>query len=120
MHPTQRPLKPEHHRRLGNETAPKDAQVPQPREVDDLAHRRIIGRRRSPDLATRTGTAAGGAAGPTPEEIEWLRAMSNYRTRVPKGVFRYRSHEEANADWERWHAELVAATARHLEGGPAW
>ena len=41
-----------------------------------------------------------------------IRAMSNYRTRVPKGVFRYRSHEEANADWERWQAELVAETAR--------
>jgi hypothetical protein len=33
-------------------------------------------------------------------------------TRVPKGVFRYRSMTEANADWERWHAELVAAMAR--------
>lgn len=29
---------------------------------------------------------------------------------MPKGIFRYRSHEEANADWERWNAELVAET----------
>ena len=94
---------------------PNSAKAPQTREVDDLAHRRTIGRRRSPDLATRSRTAAAGATGPTPEEIEWIRAMSNYRTRVPKGVFRYRSHEEANADWERWHAELVAETARQRE-----
>jgi hypothetical protein len=38
--------------------------------------------------------------------------MALTRTRVPKGVFRYRSMAEANADWERWHAELVAAMAR--------
>ncbi len=47
---------------------------------------------------------------PTPEEIAWSQQMGQYRTRVPKGVFRYHSQAEANADWERWHAELVAAT----------
>jgi hypothetical protein len=81
----------------------------------DDTHRRTVGRRLAPDLALRARTAAG----PTPEEIEWIRAMSNYRTRVPKGVFRYRSHAEANADWERWHAELVAATARRRGSGAA-
>ncbi|HYN77480.1 MAG TPA: hypothetical protein VES73_06785 [Lamprocystis sp. (in: g-proteobacteria)] len=47
---------------------------------------------------------------PTPQEVEWSIRMGQYRTRVPKGVFRYRSMAEANADWERWHVDLVAAT----------
>ena len=47
---------------------------------------------------------------PTPQEQDWLSSFAQRRTLVPKGIFRYRSHEEANADWERWHAELVAAT----------
>lgn len=34
--------------------------------------------------------------------------MSQRRTRVPKGLFRYRSHAEANADWTRWQAAAVA------------
>ncbi len=76
------------------------------------APRRTIGKRRTPDLVQRAAQALRGQAGPTPEEIAWIRSMSQYRTRVPKGVFRYRSHEEANADWERWHAELVAETVR--------
>jgi hypothetical protein len=32
--------------------------------------------------------------------------------RAPRGVFRYRSHEEANADWERWQAERLASSNR--------
>ena len=32
--------------------------------------------------------------------------MADYETRAPKGVFHYRSHEEANLDSERW---LIAA-----------
>jgi hypothetical protein len=73
--------------------------------------RRVIGKRRGADVAERVWAASG----PTAEEIEWIRSMSQYRTRVPKGVFRYRSHAEANADWERWHAELVAETVRQRE-----
>ena len=41
----------------------------------------------------------------------WVRQMAQERTRVPKGVFRYRSLTEANVDWERWHAERVAQVA---------
>jgi hypothetical protein len=93
---------------------PDSKKVPRATEADDDTHRRTVGRRLAPDLALRLRTT-GDAAGPTLEEIEWIRAMSNYRTRVPKGVFRYRSHEEANADWERWHAELVAETARQRQ-----
>jgi hypothetical protein len=47
---------------------------------------------------------------PTPEERAWVRKMAQRHTRVPKGVFRYRTVEEANADWEHWRAELVAET----------
>jgi len=39
-----------------------------------------------------------------------VRAMASRRSRVPKGVFRYRTMAEANADWERWHVELVVET----------
>jgi hypothetical protein len=34
-----------------------------------------------------------------------MSAMANYRTAVPKGVFIYGSHEDANADWEHWQVE---------------
>jgi hypothetical protein len=26
---------------------------------------------------------------------------------APKGVFRYKNHEEANRDWDRWMSERV-------------
>ena len=35
--------------------------------------------------------------------------MAQYRTRAPKGVFHYRSHEEANRDSERWLTEAIVA-----------
>jgi hypothetical protein len=66
--------------------------------------RRTIGR--------RTQRPIGVVAPPTPEEIAWREAMSQTRTRVPKGVFRYPTQEDANADWEKWQAQLVAATLR--------
>ncbi|NEV64437.1 hypothetical protein [Thiorhodococcus minor] len=63
-------------------------------------------------VGRRTQRPIGKLAPPSTEEVAWRKAMAQTRTRVPKGVFRYRTHEEANADWERWQAELVAATAR--------
>jgi hypothetical protein len=42
---------------------------------------------------------------------EAMSQMARYRTRVPKGVFHYRSHEEANRDRERWLTD--AMVARH-------
>ncbi len=44
----------------------------------------------------------GAVAPPSPAEIAWREAMAQTRTRVPKGVFRYPTHEAANADWEKW------------------
>jgi hypothetical protein len=63
-------------------------------------------------IGKRTQRPIGILAQPTPEEIAWREAMAQTRTRVPKGVFRYLTQEAANADWERWQAELVAATVR--------
>jgi hypothetical protein len=59
----------------------------------------------------RTPPPAGVLRAPTPEEQDWVRRMSTYRTRVPKGVFRYASAAEANADWDRWRAEALAEGA---------
>jgi hypothetical protein len=64
--------------------------------------KRIIGHRRPRDV--------GEPGPPTHQEQAWLSYFASRRTCVPKGVFRYRTHEEANADWDRWNAELVAET----------
>ncbi len=61
-------------------------------------------------IGTRQPRPPGPLRPPTPGERAWVREMANRRTRVPKGIFRYRTLDEANADWERWCAELVAAT----------
>ena len=39
-------------------------------------------------------------------------AMAAYRTRVPKGVFAYDSHDRMTRDRESWEAEAVARRAR--------
>ena len=41
--------------------------------------------------------------------------MAQYRTRVPKGVFFYASHEEANRDWEKWRALGMLANSRQRD-----
>ena len=48
---------------------------------------------------------------PSIQQREWMLKMAARRTRVPKGVFRYRSIEEANEDWERWQAAALADKA---------
>lgn len=63
-------------------------------------NQRIIGKRKQREI--------GPLAPPTPEERAWLASFAERRTPVPKGVYRYRTHEEANADCDRWNAELVA------------
>jgi hypothetical protein len=43
---------------------------------------------------------------PTKEEMEWVESLAKqYISRVPKGIFRYKNHEEANADWDKWMAQ---------------
>jgi len=49
------------------------------------------------------------------QQREWMLKMAARRTRVPKGVFRYRSIEDANEDWERWQATALADKAAENE-----
>jgi integrase len=63
---------------------------------------RVIGKRRPP--------AEGEMRAPTKQDRERVRQLNTFSSRVPKGVFRYRSHEEANADWMAWTASTVAAS----------
>jgi hypothetical protein len=63
---------------------------------------RVVGRRQNREIGTP----------PNAETRRALTAMAQYRTRAPKGVFRYASHEEANADRERWTVEAVVAAHR--------
>ena len=62
---------------------------------------RIIGHRQTP--------VWGELRAPSAEERAWVARMAPARTRVPKGIFRYRSMQEANADWERWQADAMTA-----------
>lgn len=67
-----------------------------------ISSMRTVGRRKPRDI---------GKLGPlTDQEQAWLLSFASHRTRAPKGIFRYRTHEEANADWDRWNAQLVAET----------
>jgi len=63
---------------------------------------RVIGKRRPPE--------EGELRAPTDQDRERVRQLNAFPSRVPKGVFRYRSHEEANADWMAWTASTVAAS----------
>ena len=58
---------------------------------------RVVGRRSPPppgELPTKAARAA-------------MAQMGQYRTRAPKGVFHYKSHEDANRDRERWLTEAM-------------
>lgn len=50
---------------------------------------------------------------PPPETREALARMAEYRTRAPKGVFRYDSHEAANRDRQRWTVEAIVQASPH-------
>jgi hypothetical protein len=51
---------------------------------------------------------------PPPASRAALTKMAAYRTCAPKGVFIYRSHEEANRDSERWIVDSIVA--HHADG----
>jgi hypothetical protein len=63
---------------------------------------RVVGRRARPAIGAPPSRAARDA----------LAAMARYRTRAPKGVFVYRSHQEANADRDQWTVEAIVAAQR--------
>jgi len=62
---------------------------------------RTVGRRQSRD--GRPLTAA---------DRDRMTEMARYRTRAPKGVFIYSSHEEMEADRQRWLIEAMVERAR--------
>lgn len=62
---------------------------------------RIVGQRQTPRLGTLRA--------PTADERAWVARMAPAQTRVPKGVFRYTSLQEASADWERWQSDAITA-----------
>ena len=63
---------------------------------------KTVGRRRSPPVGEPPSAEARAA---------WA-ALANYRTRVPKGVIVYASHEKMTLDRERWAAEAIVHRAR--------
>jgi len=64
---------------------------------------RVAGRRTPPPVGVL----------PSAEARAAITRMANYLTRAPKGIFRYKSHEEANRDRERWQvAAIVDKQAR--------
>jgi hypothetical protein len=65
---------------------------------------RIVGQRQTHLLGTLRA--------PTADERAWVARMAPAQTRVPKGVFRYRSLQEASADWERWKADAITVEPR--------
>jgi hypothetical protein len=67
---------------------------------------RTVGRRRSRDGYPLTSA-----------DRALLTQMAQYRTRAPKGVFRYSSHEEMEADRMRWLIEAVVEKARVKNAG---
>ena len=70
--------------------------------VDQQPLQRIVGRRQSPALNDSR-------KGPSVSLQALLVELSAVRTRTPKGIFRYATHEEANRDQERLRAAAVVA-----------
>ena len=66
-------------------------------------------------LIGKRSVAVVGLRGPTEAEIQASVEHARSAPRVvPKGVYRYRSHAEANADAERWAVEAMVKRAREL------
>lgn len=80
--------------------------------VNDERFSRVVGKRRRPTIGE-----------PPPKETrDAMARMANYRTGAPKGVFRYRSHEDANRDRETWTIARAAGSPEAATGEacPAW
>lgn len=71
---------------------------------------KVVGRRSAGPRSTATHLGKP----PSVEARAAMTRMANYRTRVPKGVYVYSSHEEANHDWDRWRLETMQANSRIL------
>jgi hypothetical protein len=68
---------------------------------------RQVGRRRHPSRSTATSVNPP----PSPARAAAWTRMAQYRTRVPKGIFIYASHDEANRDWERRRIDGMRANS---------
>lgn len=73
-----------------------------PRIHDQQPIARTVGRRVPPPVGVP----------PTGEARAACDSMLAYRTRVPKGVFVYCSHEEMNRDREHWIVEAIVERQR--------
>ena len=69
---------------------------------------KVVGRRTAGPRSTATDLGTP----PSAEARAAMTRMANYRTRVPKGVYIYVSHEAANQDWERWRLATMQANRR--------
>jgi hypothetical protein len=63
---------------------------------------RVVGRRATPTPGSPPSKSARAA----------MTRMAAYRTRVPKGVYIYRTHEEANRDRDRWLVDAMVEAHR--------
>lgn len=62
---------------------------------------RVIGRRKSSGVSPGTISK---------EQMDWMDSMNSYKICIPRGIFRYKSHEEANVDMEKWLAKTMATS----------
>jgi len=69
--------------------------------VDQQPTMKTIGRRSPPPVGVPPG----------PEARAAWNAMAAYRTRVPKGIFVYRSHADMERDRDHWTAQAVLERA---------
>ncbi|HEY6724146.1 MAG TPA: hypothetical protein VI197_08935 [Polyangiaceae bacterium] len=69
---------------------------------------KVVGRRSAGPRSTATDLGKP----PSAEARAAMTRMADYRTRVPKGVYIYASHEKANCDWERWRLATMEANSR--------
>jgi hypothetical protein len=68
-------------------------------DPDQQPLQRVVGRR----IQRPPGTV------PDAETRAAMTRNAQYRTRVPKGVFIYRSHDEMTRDRERWTVDAIIA-----------
>ena len=73
---------------------------------DQQPIRRVIGTRVAPPPGALPSVAVRAA----------MTANAKYRTRVPKGIFFYSSHEDMTRDRERWTVEAIVAKQQEHAG----
>ncbi len=78
-----------------------------PNRPDEQPIQRVVGKRIAPPLGRLPSVAARAA----------MDANARYRTRTPKGIFFYDSHEQMTRDRERWTVELMRVR-RARRAGP--